>query len=88
MFKVPSQNRPWEDPEFIIHYDKIGAFVTRTSLISGKVHSKYIEGLTEKMMKKFENGTLIQVALKGLTFEEREFILTGITPEEWVENFE
>lgn len=33
----------------------------------------------------WERGLLIQQAFPMLTDDEREFILTGLTPEEWVE---
>lgn len=33
------------------------------------------------------DGPLLQVALPGLTMGEREFLMTGTTPEEWDELF-
>jgi hypothetical protein len=35
----------------------------------------------------YEFGVLLQDAFPNLTTEEREFIKTGITPEEWDEYF-
>lgn len=56
------------------------------SLLTGKTHSMtlditpeaYITGLVQ-----WEQGMLIQKAFPTLTADEREFIMTGTTPEEW-----
>lgn len=36
---------------------------------------------------KYQKGTMIQDAFPTLSADEREFLLTGITPEEWDELF-
>lgn len=41
-------------------------------------YSEYAE-----RMNRWKKGELIQVAFDNLTPNEREFIKTGITPEEW-----
>lgn len=56
--------------------------IIRKSLVSGKVHSMDID-VTEEQMDKWESGALIQHAMPNLTDAEREFIMTGITSEEW-----
>ena len=60
--------------------------VTRTSPFSGKVHSMEI-AVTEAQIAAWQNGELIQRAMPNLTADEREFIMTGITPQEWEETF-
>ena len=62
-------------------------FITKTSMISGKQNTIWIEGLTSGMLKKWEDGALAQDALKGIPQEMREFVMTGITPEEWNKTF-
>lgn len=57
--------------------------VTKTSLLSGKTNTIFIEGLTQDMLSKYESGEMIQDALAGISPEMREFVMTGITPEEW-----
>jgi hypothetical protein len=37
-------------------------------------------------IRQWETGTLIQNAMPHLNPDEREFIKTGITPEEWESN--
>lgn len=37
--------------------------------------------------KAWNNGTLIQNALPQLNADEREFLISGVTPEEWDEIF-
>ena len=43
--------------------------------------------VTQEQIALWESGTLIQVAMPHLSADEREFIMTGITPTEWEENF-
>lgn len=56
--------------------------ITRTSIYSGKTRTKEIN-VTEKQVKEWEDGLLIQMAMPGLTPDDREFIMSGVTPEEW-----
>lgn len=64
--------------------------VTKTSLHSGKTHTlelpiselEYFVGTEARRC-----GALIQDAFPGLSAEYREFLMTGITPEEWNEIF-
>jgi len=56
--------------------------VTRTSVVSGKTRTIELP-ITEKQVKKWLGGALIQDAFPNLTPEEREFIKTGMTSEEW-----
>lgn len=60
--------------------------ITRRSAISGVVRTKDLD-VTEEQMALWEspNRPLIQHAFPNLTAGEREFILTGITEEEWDE---
>lgn len=56
--------------------------VTRKSSMSGKVTSMEID-VTEEQMNDWKRGALIQDAMPTVSADEREFILTGITPKEW-----
>ncbi|MFA7408394.1 MAG: hypothetical protein WCY93_11320 [Anaerolineaceae bacterium] len=57
--------------------------IRRKSAISGKVHERMIPANPEDLLR-WENGEdNIQALMPYLTAEDREFILTGITPEEW-----
>jgi hypothetical protein len=38
-------------------------------------------------MEAYQSGTLIQDAFPGLSDSDREFIITGVTGEEWIEMF-
>ena len=60
--------------------------VTRKSPFSGKVHSMELD-ITQAQIAAYESGIVIQRAFPNLTPSEREFIMTGITPEEWEETF-
>ena len=39
--------------------------------------------VTEEQIASWQGGELIQNAMPNLSADEREFIKTGITPEEW-----
>jgi hypothetical protein len=56
--------------------------ITRTSPFSGKTNTKELD-ITEEQIRKYQEGALIQNAFPNLTADEREFIMTGITPDEW-----
>lgn len=61
--------------------------IVRTSPVSGITRSLEIP-CTEEQMAAYRNGALIQVAFPDLTADQREFILTGITKDEWDTLFE
>jgi len=60
--------------------------ITRKSIVSGKVVTKEID-ITDEQMLAYTQGKVIQEAMPNISPDEREFILTGITPEEWRELF-
>jgi hypothetical protein len=60
------------------------------SMISGKwanMEFDMSQDDFEKQYMKWKNGMLIQHAFPNLSIAEREFIKTGITPEEWTAVF-
>ena len=60
--------------------------VTRRSMISGKVHTKDLD-ITEAQYNDWMGGTLLQYAFPQLDADDREFLKTGITKEEWDDAF-
>lgn len=60
--------------------------ITRHSTLTGKVNTMDLN-VTEDQIIKFNYGMLVQEAFPQLTPGEREFILNGITPEEWTMMF-
>lgn len=60
--------------------------IAKESAISGKVSEITILA-DPKDIERWNRGELIQNALPYLTIDEREFLMTGITPEEWEETF-
>lgn len=57
---------------------------TRVSSFSGKTHTREIP-VTQDQYDRWQKGALIQDAMPTIPKEDREFIMTGITPEEWKE---
>lgn len=57
--------------------------ITRTSLLTGIERSMEIPVTQEELDNYVSSGQLIQNALPHLTPAQREFIMTGITEEEW-----
>jgi hypothetical protein len=60
--------------------------ITKRSRWSGKVNTREIP-VVEAQLKAWRSGELIQVAMPNLSPDDREFIKTGYTPEDWAEMF-
>lgn len=60
--------------------------ITRQSMLTGILHTMELP-VTMHQYTLWEEGMLIQDAMPNLSADEREFIMTGITPSEWVEAF-
>lgn len=60
--------------------------ITRVSPFSGKVNSKEIP-VTKEQLARWDAGELIQNAMPNISADDREFIMTGITSEEWKATF-
>lgn len=60
--------------------------IERCSPFSGKTITKNID-ITQAQLDAWRSGALIQDAFSHLNADDREFILTGITAEEWDEIF-
>lgn len=56
--------------------------IERRSTISGKVNRMNLD-ITEDQYSKWVNGELIQKVFPHLNEDEREFLLSGILPNEW-----
>jgi len=56
--------------------------ITRKSPFSGKYATREIN-VTPAQIDAWERGVLIQVAMPNVSADDREFIKTGITSEEW-----
>jgi hypothetical protein len=56
--------------------------ITRTSMLSGITRTQEIQ-VTQEQLDAWASGVLIQKAMPQLSDDEREFIMTGVTAEEW-----
>ena len=56
--------------------------ITRTSPFSGKTNTIEVD-VTQAQLDAYKGGAFIQNAFPHLTADEREFIMTGITPDEF-----
>lgn len=61
--------------------------ITRTSTLSGITRTLDIPCTQADYNRWALDGTVIQVAMPYLTADQREFIKTGITAEEWEDLF-
>jgi hypothetical protein len=59
----------------------------RTSMISNKTTTMELP-ITNGQLNRWEQGELIQNVFPDLTPDQREFIMTGITAEEWKEEWD
>lgn len=60
--------------------------ITKVSMFTGKTHMLDIP-VTEEQIKAWKAGAMIQDAMPNLTADEREFIMTGVTAQEWDDAF-
>lgn len=56
--------------------------ITRVSDLTGIEHTMNLD-ITEEQLARYNSGVMVQHAFPHLTPAEREFIMTGTTPEEW-----
>lgn len=60
--------------------------ITRKSLLTGKTHTREIN-ITNEQLEQWRLGRHIQWVCPQLSPEDREFLISGATPEEWTEAF-
>lgn len=58
--------------------------IRRVSLFSGKEHERDIP-VTFQQLEAWSKGVAIQEAMPSLSADDREFLISGSTPEEWKE---
>lgn len=56
--------------------------VRRMSILTMKIHEREID-ITEEQLEAWRRGACIQDVVPHLSADDREFIISGITPEEW-----
>jgi hypothetical protein len=56
--------------------------ITRTSPITNQTQCMEIE-ITQDQYDAWKSGVLIQDAMPDLSDDDREYIMTGMTPEDW-----
>lgn len=66
--------------------------ITKTSILSGITRTKEFPTVTEERLQEWQPGDgrvgkRIQEVFPELTADDREFLLTGVTPEEWDKAF-
>lgn len=60
--------------------------IKKKSMISGKISTMDLNITEEQMARYNAGGGLVQDIFPQLTAVEREFLMTGITEEEWEEH--
>ena len=56
--------------------------ITRTSMFTNITRTIDLP-ITEEQIERYMDGAMVQVAFPNLTPDQREFIRTGVTKEEW-----
>jgi hypothetical protein len=59
--------------------------IIKTSVLTGNTASMDLD-VTEAQLAEWKQGALIQDVMPHLSADEREFLITGITPAEWDEH--
>ena len=60
--------------------------IQKASPITGELNSMEID-VTLQQINDWQRGALIQDVMPDLTVDEREFMISGMTPEEWTSVF-
>jgi hypothetical protein len=60
--------------------------ITKTSPVTGQSNIREID-VTREQLAAWMAGALIQNVMPHLSKEDREFIMTGTTPEDWKQMF-
>lgn len=60
--------------------------ITKRSIFSGIENTREID-VTEEQLDKWQGGAFIQNVMPHLSADDREFLMTGVTPEEWSRMF-
>jgi hypothetical protein len=61
--------------------------IKKISPLSGTVNERDID-VTAEQIQWWHGGALIQDVMPNLSADDREFLMTGITPEEWAANID
>ena len=56
--------------------------ITKQSVMTGEKNTMLLH-VTNEQIDRWQNGELIQNVFPHLTPSEREFLISGVTPEEW-----
>lgn len=59
---------------------------TRTSILTGITRHRDLD-VTPAQLAKWQAGTVIQMAMPHLSKEDREWLLSGMSAEEWAAEF-
>ncbi len=60
--------------------------ITKTSVITGKENTMNLP-ITQEQLQQWQLGGLVQDVFPDLDVNQREFLISGSTPEEWEETF-
>ena len=56
--------------------------IRRANIFTGRVRELELD-VTQEQIERWQNGELIQNAMPHLSIDEREFLISGMLPEEW-----
>jgi hypothetical protein len=62
--------------------------IEKVSILTGKKNVMDIDITEKRYFQWLKEKTIIQYAFPELSPEEREFLISGITPEEWANHFD
>lgn len=75
---------------YLIQYKPVpgGVEVSRQSALDGQWYTMTIHNATEEQIIAWIEGAYVQHVMPHVTDEEREFLISGLTPEAWAAMFD
>ena len=61
--------------------------IRKKSTLTGKINTMELD-VTNSQLKRYEEGSeLVQSIFPNMNVDEREFLISGVTPTEWAKSF-
>lgn len=68
------------------HVQEVRMLITKKSPVTKRDNTMDLP-ITQEQLRRWDSGELVQKVFPHLTADQREFLMTGMTPEDWKATF-